>query len=356
MDSSSDRTFGFKTQTWRRISQTVFLFLLNPWLHRFVPGQGAPDIFGVCFPALNCWSCPAASLACPIGAAGQLLARGVVPLLTIGVMVFAAVLLGRLFCGWMCPFGLIQDLMHKIPSSAKFRPPHSLRHLKYVLLAVTVILIPIFFGVAPGLDGPSGYFYCSLCPAGTLEASIPINFQLVVQGQRTLGQAVGGLLGSVKFWILVFFLVGFVYFHRPFCKIACPIGAFLGLFNRFSFFRYGSKRKNCKGCGACGDVCPEIPDVDISSDPADCIRCYICSPSPCMKSWDVRVDLEKCKACGLCYRLCPTGALEKGKGGKPAFSKPAQCSGCGMCVRRCPEIGMTLAEQSGAQAAVEAVK
>jgi polyferredoxin/NAD-dependent dihydropyrimidine dehydrogenase PreA subunit len=341
MDYLKEKTLGLTTQAWRRISQVLFLLALNPFLWRFLPGN-APEVLGACAPVLNCWSCPAAALACPIGAVGQFLVRGLVPVLALGTMLLAGVLFGRIFCGWVCPFGFLQDLLHKIPTRMKFRPPHGLRHLKYVVAVVTVILIPLFFGIDGGFDRVSGYFFCSWCPAGTLEATIPIRLQMAVDpgSTTTLGETLGGFLASVKFWILAAFLLSFVYFQRPFCKIACPIGAFLGLFNKVSFFRYGRRRHRCADCRVCRDICPEIPDVDISADPPDCIRCYVCAPSPCEQRWVVETTPSACKECALCYQFCPSGVLARGADGKPRVLDPEKCSGCGMCALRCPELGI----------------
>jgi len=218
---------------------------------------------------------------------------------------------------------------------------------------VTVILIPLFFGVEGGFDKISGYFFCSFCPAGTLEASVPINLQLAALGDKTFASVIGGFAGSVKFWIMIVFLVGFVYFQRPFCKVVCPIGAFLGLFNRVSFFLYGRKRKDCNTCQVCLDICPEIPDVDISSDPADCIRCYTCSPSPCMEDWVLEIDYDLCKGCGICYKHCPSGAIERGPDKKPKIADLAKCTGCGVCVERCPKHIIKLHRSKDAPAAEE---
>ena len=62
----------------RRTTQVFFLLALNPYflLYR-----------GFCFPAMNCWACPAAAFGCPIGAIGQFLVRGLVPFVAIGLMV-----------------------------------------------------------------------------------------------------------------------------------------------------------------------------------------------------------------------------------------------------------------------------
>jgi ferredoxin-type protein NapH len=333
---------------------------------------------GFCVPVMNCWSCPLAAFACPVGAVGQFLARGLVPFLSLGILVVTGALVGRLLCGWACPFGLIQDLMFKIPSRWKLRTPQALRWVKYGLLVVMVIAIPVLFGVSGGAGEASGYFYCKWCPAGTLEASIPVNVQMAVQKKGFLDMVLG-YLGSVKFWIAITFLGSFVLFYRPFCKIACPIGAFLGLFNPVSFLQIGKKRGNCRACMACADDCPMIPDAVPSDNPMECIRCYRCdaplceeqtrrraaeakagAEAPAAAPEGIRVLRERCKGCGFCAEFCPRGVLEM-TGGMNAKGyhtpKPvrfADCMDCRMCESVCPEFAIFRAESGGTASAAPA--
>ncbi len=151
---------------WRRISQVFFLIALNPYFFMFR---------GVCFPAMNCWACPAAAFGCPIGAIGNFLVKGLVPFFAIGLMLLAGALVGRMICGWVCPFGFLQDMLAKVPVK-KLRFPRFLAYGKYVFLVVTVFLIPITVGIDKKPTGThaSDFFFCNYCPAGTLEASIPV--------------------------------------------------------------------------------------------------------------------------------------------------------------------------------------
>lgn len=152
---------------WRRVVQVISLVLLNPYfyvVHR-----------GLCFPAMNCWACPAAAFGCPVGGIGNMLAYGAIPFLTVGITLLLGALIGRMICGWVCPFGLLQDLMVKIPF-AKFKLPKAFSYLKYVLLVMTVFAVPMWLGTdALGTsEGPgSPAFFCTYCPAGTLEAAVP---------------------------------------------------------------------------------------------------------------------------------------------------------------------------------------
>jgi len=331
-------------QGWRRFSQFLFLFLLNPVVHRFIPGLSEP-MMGVCVPVMNCWSCPAAAFACPVGAVGQLMARGVFPFLTLGILILTGSLLGRLVCGWVCPFGLLQDLMFKIPTKHKYRTPHPLRWIKYGLLVVMVVAVPILFGVEGGMGEPGGYFYCKWCPAGTLEASIPVNVQMVIEGRKGFGEMVLGYMASVKFWIAVLFLASFVFLYRPFCKIACPIGAFLGLFNKVDFLDFGKNRGDCRSCGQCADVCPVIPDVVVMDNSPECIRCYRCDDPRCRKSFEARVNEAECTGCMLCVKACPNDALEGERKSPPRMKDPGACTGCLRCQEKCPHDALEIVEK-----------
>jgi ferredoxin len=151
---------------WRRASQFFFLLALNPYLFMYR---------GLCIPAMNCWACPAAAFGCPIGAIGNFLVKGLVPFIAIGLMLLLGALVGRLICGWVCPFGLIQDLMNKIPGP-KLQFPKALAYGKYVALVLMVFLIPLTAGIERTESGvaASDFFFCNYCPAGTLEAAIPV--------------------------------------------------------------------------------------------------------------------------------------------------------------------------------------
>ena len=120
--------------------------LANLHLPNFLKGgiyQG--NTKAVCVPGLNCYSCPAASGACPIGAfqsvAGS--SKFSFSYYITGFLILLGVLLGRFICGFLCPFGWFQELLHKIPgkklSARKLKP---LTFIKYGVLVIMVILLP----------------------------------------------------------------------------------------------------------------------------------------------------------------------------------------------------------------------
>jgi len=177
---------------WRRVTQFVFLFSLNPWFYANL---------GFCVPVMNCWACPAAAYGCPVGAIGEFLALGMVPFFAAGLLILAGALLGRMLCGWVCPFGLIQDLMARIPVpflKKKPRFPAALSWAKYAFLLVMVIWVPMQYGIRKGEDQIEGgdFFFCHICPAGTLEAAIPVKFGFArrVAEEEEAGEDTAGLV------------------------------------------------------------------------------------------------------------------------------------------------------------------
>ena len=254
--------------------QAAATVLMNGYAKGFAEGhvfQGASK--AVCVPVLNCYSCPGALGACPIGALQTVegSARHTVSFYVLGTLMLFGVVLGRLACGFLCPFGLVQDLVHRIPTPKAELPPRVdslLRKLKYVVLAVLVVLLPMF---ATGGKGVAKPFFCEfVCPAGTLGASIPL---------LAADPALRELVGARFLWkaaVLVAVLLAAVLVRRPFCRYLCPLGALYGLFNPVSLFQVRLDEGACTDCGTCTKACPMglDPRHDLSSP--ECIRCTDC--------------------------------------------------------------------------------
>lgn len=276
--------------SFQRIVQIISAVLVNGYWVGFRKGR----IFtggskAVCVPVLNCYSCPGALGACPIGSLQTALGgmKHHFPFYVLGLLMLFGVVLGRAVCGLLCPFGLVQDLLHKIPSP-KLRVPKRIdrpaRYLKYGILLVFVILLPAFAVTETGVTPP--YFCEYICPAGTLEGGIPL-----MLADPALRKLAGWLFGWKTFLLVL--IVGLsVAVHRPFCRYLCPLGAFYALFNRFSFFRMHVDTGKCVGCGACERVCPMAVEVTENICGGECIRC------------------------GKCRTVCPTGAVSWGFSGK----------------------------------------
>ena len=262
----------------RKWVQALFFLLTNGyWNFPVTKGIYQGPLKVICSPGLNCYSCPAATTYCPLGSLQQLLAgirmtlesgQFFVGFYVVGAMGAIGGFVGRMVCGWACPFGLFQELLYKIPSP-KFRIWKLLRYLKYVLLIFMVILLPLFALDEFGLGSP--WFCKYFCPAGTLEAGFPM---LILQpGLR----ANLGLLFLIKLSILVVFIIWAVLASRPFCRTACPLGAFYALFSKVKLVKLRLDPVRCTNCKACHDVCPMGVRFDESPDDMECISCLACS-------------------------------------------------------------------------------
>ncbi len=193
----------------------------------------------ICFPVLNCHSCPISIFACPIGVIGQFAAMGVFPLSVIGGIALAGLLAGRILCGWVCPFGMLQDLLYKAPY-IKFSIPSWTRFIKYGVFAGLVIAVPIFLSPAFPL------YFCRLCPVATVESAVP---WAIINGTADVTAL------SIRLAILFGIIILAMGHKRFFCKVICPLGACLSVFNRFSAV-FPTRTSNCVDCGVCNKVCP----------------------------------------------------------------------------------------------------
>ena len=263
----------------RKLLQIIALGCSNARLLNFKGGKiytGKWKQF--CNPGLNCYSCPAAGFACPIGALQAV--NGSMQFsfsfYVTGLLLAFGLLLGRAVCGWLCPFGLLQELIHKIPSP-KWHLKKGFLYVKYVVLVVFVLILPIAATDYMGMGKPAFCQY--ICPAGTLEGGL-----FLLAAHENLRNAIGALFG-LKAAILILTLIGCVLVYRCFCWVLCPLGAIYGLFNKFSIFHLTVDSHKCVGCGKCKDVCQMEVDPVKTPDSAECIRC------------------------GACADACPTGAV-----------------------------------------------
>ena len=260
--------------------QAAFALGFNAWLPSWFKGeifQGG--VKGVCVPALNCYSCPSALGACPIGALQTSLAglrfnlsvaERKFGLYVVGLLGAVGSVVGRLPCGWVCPFGFIQELLHKIPSP-KIKLPRVMSYFRYVVLATMVIALPLL--IVDQFGYGQTWFCKWICPAGTLEAGIPLI--LLKVDLRPLV----GFMYEWKVGLLVLFLVWFVLSRRPFCRTVCPLGAIFGLFNKASLFRMAVDDEKCTLCDKCAKDCPVEIRIYESANSPDCVRCLKCVSS-----------------------------------------------------------------------------
>ena len=281
-----------KLQTWwalhkptkRRIIQLYAALLTNANLKGFGSGkiyQG--DSKSVCVPGLNCYSCPGAAAACPLGALQNALANSntKLPYYIFGILILYGFLFGRWICGFLCPFGLIQDLLYKIrtPKIRKSPVTRALSWLKYGILILFVIVIPLIYALqASGIPLPAFCKY--ICPSGTLLGaggllSNPNNEHML---------SMLGPLFTWKFCLLVGIIVACIFCYRSFCRFLCPLGAIYGLFNKISLLGMNLDQAKCVDCGKCLQTC----------------------------KMDIRhVGDHECISCGDCINVCPTAAITR---------------------------------------------
>jgi len=268
------------TKTWwevhhpskRKLIQLYSALLYNAHLRGFIEGgiyQGKAK--SVCVPGFNCYSCPGAAGACPLGSIQNALACSGhrAGWYVLGIIMIFGLSLGRTICGWLCPLGLIQELLHKIPTPKipKSRVTRALSYLKYVILAVFVVAIPMWYGIRHDMAIPGFCKY--ICPAGTFEGAIA----LLSNPKNSSYFAMLGILFTRKFVIMLVIATACIFCYRSFCRFICPLGAIYGMFNRLALISVKVDESRCIGCGACVRSCQM--DVRHTGD-HECINCAKC--------------------------------------------------------------------------------
>lgn len=262
----------------RSFIQAAAAVLQNAHITGFFTGRiydGAGK--NVCVPGLNCYSCPGALGACPLGSLQNAVSawKFRFPFYVVGLMLFFGAVFGRLICGFLCPFGFLQDLLFKVPAPKKlrtFRGDAQLRNLKYAVLLIMVLILPFAHKFTP--------VYCKyLCPSGTLSG-------ILLSTADSRLRSLFGWIFTWKAFVLISVVLASMVIFRPFCKYLCPLGAFYALFNKVSAVRLHVDGDRCVRCGACTKVCDMAVDPAVSPNHTECIRC------------------------GKCVNCCPHGAID----------------------------------------------
>jgi hypothetical protein len=251
------------------------------WLWPIRALQGLPGC------VFHCYGCPWASFACPIGLMANFSAAlphpglATAPLLLAGVLLLAGGLVGSLVCGLMCPFGYLQDWLGRLPIP-KIAIPNWLGHTRYVVLVGVVIALPFILGLKGQSFEDQPVTICKYCPAGAVEASLPAaGKSLAIQQGWMKGPPLPpgqSWFPSTRKTVLVVALVaGSVVMFRPWCKIFCPLGGLLSLFNRISIFHLRFRREACYACNTCRSRCAMGVEVERHVNVTNCIRCTECT-------------------------------------------------------------------------------
>lgn len=277
------KNFFIKIENWfvnhaptkRRIIQVYAALLYNANIKGFVQGRiYTGGTKNVCVPGLNCYSCPGAVGACPLGALQNAMKESPerTPYYIIGIIALFCIILGRTICGFLCPVGLGQELLYKIktPKLKKNRVTRVLSYIKYILLVVLVFILPVMLG--------SPTFCKYICPAGTLGGGIG----LIVHPENAGMFGMLGTLFTWKFSLLVIIIILSIFCYRAFCRFICPLGALYGLFNKIALLGVRLDQSKCTDCGLCISHCK----MDVA-----------------------HVGDHECIECGECMAVCPTKAI-----------------------------------------------
>lgn len=278
--------------TQRRLIQLYTALLYNAHVKGFIKGDiytGSTKV--MCLPGFNCYSCPGAVGACPLGALQNAVASSGSrwPTYMLGIIMLYGLTLGRTICGYLCPLGLLQELLHKIPTPKikKSRVTRVLSWLKYVILVVFVLIIPLWYSLQK-LPVPAFCKY--ICPAGTFEGAIG----LLSNPANADKYSMLGILFTRKFLILLLIVAACVFAYRAFCRFICPLGALYGLFAKVAIIGVKVDVPRCTDCGRCVSHC----------------------------KMDIRhVGDHECIHCGECIDVCPTKAISF-KAGKITLRGP----------------------------------
>ena len=256
----------------RLLIQIGFFIAQNPFLQNFFTGsiyQGSLKRF--CTPGLNCYSCPAAVFSCPIGAA-QLFFAGLrhnISLYVTGFLLSVGVVFGKFICGYVCPMGLVQDLLYKIKTRKFILRFKYLRYIKYVVLAVFVVILPFAARHEITLQGRP-WFCAYVCPSGTVFAAVPL-----IAANDFLWNFLGWQF-VLKVSIAIAVIISSIFVLRTFCRILCPLGAIYGLFGKISLLGVQADKTKCSGCKLCKSACHIALDPIKEANSPECFRCGSC--------------------------------------------------------------------------------
>ena len=287
--------------TKRRLIQLYSALLYNAHVKGFIKGEiYTGNTKAMCVPGFNCYSCPAAVGACPLGSLQNALASSGnrAGFYVFGIIMLWGLMLGRTICGWICPLGLIQELLHKIPTPKirKSRVTYYLSYLKYFFLAVFAVAMPLWYGLKHGMAVPGFCKY--ICPAGTLEGAMGL---LSNPGNASFFKMLG-IFFTRKFVNMMIIGLACIFCYRSFCRFICPLGAIYGMFNKLALVGVRVDMDRCTHCGACAMNCRM--DVRHVGD-HECINCAKCMDA-------CRQDAISLKA-GKITLLAPAGGCADDK-------------------------------------------
>jgi len=272
----------------RHFIQLFFFLLQNPLLANFVNGTiYHGELKKICTPGLNCYSCPAAVTSCPIGSMQFFLAgvRQNISLFVTGFLLSTGVIFGRFICGYVCPMGLLQDLVYKIKTPKAKLQFRYVRYLKYMVLIMFVVLLPLL--IRHELSELGETWFCKyICPSGMIFGALPL---------LAVNEALRSITGSIFIWksaLAGCIILASVPIYRFFCRVLCPLGAIYALLNPIAILKMRCDKEKCISCGDCSKAC------NLKLEPVS------------------KPNAPECVRCGDCLKACKSKALNYGVGTK----------------------------------------
>lgn len=282
----------FRIRTLRIISLITFFLLFNAVVLGFQP-------LPLLLPVLQSMGNPAKTVGDAFAVLQYMLWEPTFPWLPLASFFIVAVLLGRMLCGWVCPFGFVQEVLGYVKRKHREISPRShkdLIYLKYGILGATLLVsiaisATVVMGIGQSYKNALGVFaqapFNALSPHDTLFAMLP-NATMTAFSAEAPFQDILGTLTAIPplFWIrlviLALVLVFAVYTPRSFCRYLCPVGAAMALLNHFSLLGLKRDVVHCtkESCRRCVEVCPmKVPILDLPWEKfthPECIYCLEC--------------------------------------------------------------------------------
>lgn len=299
------------------------------------------------------------------------------------VLVLLTLLMGRVYCSVICPFGVLQDVIsHTNRKKNRYRYSAALNWLRYGVLALFVILFLLGVGSAVALLEPYSAYgrivSTLLAPiyqwGNNLLAYIAERADSYAFYQTQVWVRSIGTLAVASVTLVVIAIVAWRS-GRTYCNTVCPVGTVLGFVSRFSLYKHRIDTDKCNSCGLCAHNCKAscIDGQNHAIDYSRCVACFDCidkckqkaiTYSPLRKRASeskTEVDESRRKMLTLAGALVATSiakAQEKkvdgglafiedkkipvrqtpiappGSGSIRNFSK--RCTGCQLCVSACP--------------------